>query len=152
MLSIFKSKSFQNIICLLILASAFVYMFLNWRERKEALKEVVYIRVKIDSINTSSRGGPFFYFKFKINDTLYKTSDVINNWAELAHNKKINEFVGYYFYAKVSKEKPKYSKLLIEYKVVDTTLAQPKSGWKKLPEKIKSNYGIVYGNDDDILN
>lgn len=79
---------------------------------------------------------------------MYKNSDVINNWDELAHNKKIKEFVGYYFYAKVSKDKPKYNKLLIEYKVLDTTLVQPKRGWGKLPEKIKSNYGIVYGTDD----
>jgi len=54
----------------------------------------------------------------------------------------IKSNLGKYFYVKVSKDKPNYNELLLEYDVVDTTLVQPNNGWKKLPEKVKSKYKI----------
>jgi hypothetical protein len=141
-LNILKNKFFQNSLLLIIFALAFYFVYYKrWEEQDASLKKAVYVRVKINDINTSMRGGPYFYYKYKINNVLFEDSQTIANTTMVKESKeKIKSNLGKYFYLKVSKEKPNYNDLLLEYSVIDTTLIQPKQGWKELPEKVKSNY------------
>ena len=143
-----KSKFSQSILFIVIFLFLFYFVYYKeWKEREASLEEAIYVRVKIDNINTSTRGGPYFYYKYEINDSLFEGSESIGNNSMASESKeKIKSYLGKYFYLKVSRNKPKYNELLIEYKVMDTTLIQPKSGWKELPEKIKSRY-INENND-----
>jgi hypothetical protein len=137
----FKTKIIKNIFGLIILISAFIYMYLGWKEREDAFKKVAYVRVKIDNINISMRGGPYFFYKYKINNISFEDSHTIANTTMVKESdEKIKSNLGRYFYLKVSKNKPIYNDLLLEYSVIDTTLVQPKRGWEVLPEKVKSKY------------
>ncbi|MEM0578774.1 hypothetical protein [Flavobacterium polysaccharolyticum] len=140
MLNFLKTKIVPNIFCIIILMSAFIYMYLTSKESEEALKNVVYARVKIKSVELGNKGGPLFLFDYHLNDSVYQGNYTIIDGEELSKTKRLREFKGDYFYIKVSKEKPQYHQLLINYCVRDTTLIQPKSGWKELPEKILSKY------------
>jgi hypothetical protein len=140
MMDFFKTKIITNTFGLIILISAFIYMYLGWKEREEALKNVIYARVKIKSVELGNKGGPCFFFDYHVDDKLYEGNYTVTNENELSKTKRLREFKGDYFYIKVSEEKPKYNQLLIDYIVKDTTLVQPKNGWKELPEKIKSKY------------
>lgn len=135
-----KPKTIANTISLIILISAFIYMYLGWKEREEALKKVLYFRVKIKSVELGNKGGPCFFYDYYVDDKLYEGNYTVTNENELSQNKRLREFKGDYFYTKVSKKKPKYNQLLIDYAVKDTTLIQPENGWNELPEKIKSIY------------
>lgn len=142
LLNISRNKIFQNglLILIFLLAYYFVY-YKHWKEQETSLKKVVYVRVKIDSINTSMRGGAYFFYKYKIDNTLFEDSQTIANSTMIKESEEIiKEKLGKYFYAKVSKDRPIYNELLLEYNVVDTTLIQPNNGWEELPEKIKSKY------------
>ncbi|MFH6996035.1 hypothetical protein [Flavobacterium sp. FlaQc-48] len=144
MLNFFKSKIIPNIFGIIILISAFVYMYLTSKEREKALTNVVYVRVKIKNVELGNKGGPCFFFDYYLNDKLYEGNYTVANENELSKTKRLREFKADYFYIEVSKDKPKYNQLLINYSVKDTTLVQPKSGWKELPEKIASKYKKQY--------
>jgi hypothetical protein len=142
LLNIFRNKVFQNGLLILIFVLAFYFVYYKqWKEQGVSLKKTVYVRVKIDSINTSMRGGAYFFYKYKIGNILYEDSQTIANTTMIKESEEIiKRNLGKYFYVKVSKDKPIYNELLLEYNVVDTTLIQPNNGWKELPEKIKSKY------------
>lgn len=79
---------------------AHLFMYLNWRERKEALKEIVYIRVKIKSVELGNQGGPVFFYDYYLNNTLVEGRCTVVNNYELSLTKKLKQFTGDYFYAK----------------------------------------------------
>ena len=142
LLNIFRNKIFQNGLLILIFVLAFYFVYYKqWKEQETSLKKAVYVRVKIDSINTSMRGGAYFFYKYKIGNILYEDSQTIANTSISRESEEIiKKNLGKYFYVKVSKDRPNYNELLLEYTVVDTTSVQPNNGWKELPEKVKSKY------------
>jgi hypothetical protein len=142
LLNIFRNKIFQNGLLILIFVLAFYFVYYKqWKEQETSLKKAVYVRVKIDSINTSMRGGAYFFYKYKIGNILYEDSQTIANTSISRESEEIiKKNLGKYFYVKVSEDRPNYNELLLEYTVVDTTSVQPNNGWKELPEKVKSKY------------
>lgn len=128
-----KMNRILDIVSIVAIIGAVLYMILFNQERKTALKgDLNYTIGEITNYKIGTKSEVFIFY-FKVNSKTYKGKFYVDNLFKKKYDYKMKSFIGKKFLVKYSVEKPKFNEIFIHEKIPDNLINCNNCVWKSRP-------------------